>query len=64
MSFYPATVIALDAQRTTVCIDATGHVIQFGHDEHNAINAALRVVGTKGVVFFPKAPAQFEQRAA
>lgn len=64
MSFYPATVIALDARQTTVRIDATGHVIKFDHDEPNAAPPHLREIGTKGAISFPKVPARFGEWAA
>ena len=64
MSFYPATVIALNDRHTVVRIDATGHEIKFGHDEHNAPAPDLRQIGAKGVISFPKAPAHFGAAAA
>lgn len=63
MQQYPATVIALDPERTVVRIDATGHVIKFDHDAHNAVPASLREVGARGVISFPKVPPQFSDAA-
>jgi hypothetical protein len=64
MSYYPATIVFLDADRAQVRIDATGHMITLRHDEHNAVPVPLRAVGTRGVISFPKAPPHFAAQAA
>lgn len=64
MSFYPATVVSVDSKTAAVRIDATGHVIKFAHEEHNAISPELRIVGATGMISFPKVPARFARAAA
>jgi hypothetical protein len=59
MSYYPATLVSLDAAHATVRIDKTGQIIKFPHEEHYAVPVHLREVGKKGAVSFPKAPPVF-----
>lgn len=59
MSFYPAVVVAVDSNSTTVQIEATGKRITLAHTAHNALPEQARVVGAKGYISFPKAPPVF-----
>ena len=59
MSFYPAVVVAVDAETATVQIEATGKRIVLGHNAHNAVPMEARHVGAKGYISFPKAPPVF-----
>ncbi len=63
MSFYPAVVVAVDSNATTVQIEASGKKIVLAHNAHNAVPADSRVVGAKGYISFPKAPPVFTAEA-
>jgi hypothetical protein len=63
MSFYPAVVVAVDANTTTVQIEASGKKIVLAHNAYNAVPAASRLVGAKGYISFPKAPPVFTAEA-
>ena len=63
MSFYPAVVVAVDADSATVQIEATGKRIVLGHSAHNAVPMEARRVGAKGYISFPKAPPVFTAEA-
>ena len=63
MSFYPAVVVAVDSNATTVQIEASGKKIVLAHNAHNAVPIESREVGTKGYISFPKAPPVFTTTA-
>jgi hypothetical protein len=64
MKSYPATVVAVDSQQTTVRLEQTGQEIVFEHTSFNALPADLRQVGVKGFIHFPKPPPSFARMAA
>lgn len=64
MSFYPVTVIAVDAFKVVVKFETNGHTIAFPHDAPNAVPTHVRQPGAKGFVSFPKAPPVFTEAAA
>lgn len=59
MSFYPAAIVAVNAESAVARIEATGKQIVFPHTAHNAVPAPARQVGAKGFISFPKAPPVF-----
>jgi hypothetical protein len=59
MEYYPAEIVAVDAETATVRMERTGKLIIFRHREYNAVPPELRVVGAKGYISFPKAPPVF-----
>ena len=63
MSFYPAVVVAVDTNATTVQIEATGKKIVLAHNAHNAVPEPAREVGARGYISFPKAPPVFTPEA-
>jgi hypothetical protein len=63
MSFYPAVVVAVDSNATTVQIEASGKKIVLSHQGHNAVPATAREVGARGYISFPKAPPVFTPAA-
>lgn len=64
MSFYPAEIVAVDDKAAIARIEATGKQIVFPHDAHNAVAPAVRKVGAKGYISFPKAPPVFTTEMA
>lgn len=64
MSFYPAEVVSVDEKAATVQIEATGKKIVLSHDAPNAVPPAVRKVGAKGFISFPKAPPVFTTEMA
>lgn len=59
MSFYPAVVVAVDANSATVEIQATRKRIVLAHNAYNSVPAEARQVGVRGYISFPKAPPIF-----
>lgn len=59
MSFYPAAIVAVNAESAVARIEATGKQIVFPHTAHNAVPTPARQVGAKGFISFPKAPPVF-----
>jgi hypothetical protein len=59
MSFYPAVVVAVEADSATVEIQATRKRIVLANNAYNAVPAAARQVGARGYISFPKAPPVF-----
>jgi hypothetical protein len=59
MSFYPAVIVAVDANTATVQIEATGKRIVLSNTAANAVPGEARRVGVKGYISFPKAPPVF-----
>lgn len=59
MTFYPATIVAVDAQAATVRFDRNGHTIVLPHSASNRVPEELLEVGFRGFVSFPKAPPVF-----
>ena len=59
MSFYPAVVVAVEADSATVEIQATSKRIVLAHGAHNSVPAEVRQVGVRGYISFPKAPPLF-----
>jgi hypothetical protein len=59
MSFYPAVVVAVDANAATVEIEATRKRIVLANNAHNAVPEEARQVGVRGYISFPKAPPVF-----
>lgn len=64
MSFYPATIVAVNSDAAIVVIEQTGKQIVFPHTAANAVPTELRQVGTKGFISFPKAPPVFTAEKA
>lgn len=62
MTFYPATIVAVDANAATVRFDQNGHTIVLPHNAHNQVPQELREVGRRGFVSFPKAPPVFTEQ--
>lgn len=59
MSFYPAMVVAVDTEKSTVRIEATGKQIVLPHHASNAVPPEARQIGIRGFISFPKAPPIF-----
>lgn len=64
MEFYPAEIVAVDAETATAKFLTNGKQIVFRHRDYNAVPADMRIVGAKGYVSFPKAPPVFTRHGA
>lgn len=64
MEFYPAEIVAVDAETATAKFLSNGKQIVFRHRDYNGVPADMRLVGAKGFVSFPKAPPVFTRHAA
>jgi hypothetical protein len=63
MEFYPAEIVAVDAETATARFESNGKKIVFRHRDHNAVPADLCRVGARGYISFPKAPPVFTREA-